>query len=145
MRWCCFITLGVVFFLSLFLILIYLHLVSPGWLINTFKLSIHSDLAEIKLAVLAPAVYACLCVQLLSSIPGSFHETFDLWYSAWDICNKPICANNKPICTKVGLWFRLVFTIIQLTAAFDLLVLAILAAFLIRRPFALLLVLSGAV
>lgn len=138
MPWCCFITLGVVFFLSLFLILIYLHLVSPGWLINTFKLSIHSDLAEIKLAVLAPAVYACLCVQLLSSIPGSFHETFDLWYSAWDICNKPICA-------KVGLWFRLVFTIIQLTAAFDLLVLAILAAYLIRRPFALLLVLSGAV
>lgn len=137
-RKCCFITLGVVFLFSLVLILIYLHLVSPGWLINTFKLSIHSDLAEIKLAVLAPAVYACLCVQLLSSIPGSFHETFDLWYSARDICNKPICA-------KVGLWFRLVFTIIQLTAAFDLLVLAILAAYLIRRPFALLLVLSGAV
>lgn len=99
-----------------------------GWIIDVSKLNKKSTDEEIKMAVLAPIVYICFCVQMFVSLPENLHDALVILDGT----------------DRSGLWLiRFISEISQICLAILLLVLGVIAWHETGNIFGLIRVLSG--
>lgn len=110
------------------LVLLMIENMNIGWIIDVSKLNKKSTDEEIKMAVLAPIVYICFCVQMFSSLPENLHDALVILDGT----------------DRSGHWIiRLISEIIQICLAILLLVLGLIAWYETGNIFGLIRVLSG--